>query len=59
MMDKLLELLNQIKLCEEKNFEEIKNNFDDKRELLHNQIIVFKKIRISNEKTLSKIKEDF
>ena len=63
MMDKLSDLQNQIKSYKEKNTEEIKNNLlNDNlklRELLENQIEVSENFRLSTEKTLNKIKEDF
>ena len=63
MMDKLSDLQNQIKSYKEKNTEEIKNNLlNDNlklRELLQNQIEVSENFRLSTEKTLNKIKEDF
>ena len=63
MMDKLSHLQNQIKSYKEKNTEEIKNNLlNDNlklRELLENQIEVSENFRLSTEKTLNKIKEDF
>ena len=63
MMNKLSDLQNQIKSYKEKNTEEIKNNLlNDNlklRELLQNQIEVSENFRLSTEKTLNKIKEDF
>ena len=63
MMNKLSDLQNQIKSYKEKNTEEIKNNLlNDNlklRELLENQIEVSENFRLSTEKTLNKIKEDF
>ena len=63
MMDKLSALQNQITSYKEKNTEEIKNNLlNDNlklRELLQNQIEVSENFRLSTEKTLNKIKEDF
>ena len=63
MMDKLSDLQDHIKSYKEKNSEEIKNNLVNDnlklRELLQNQIEVSENIRISTDKTLSKIKEDF